>query len=51
MMGSLVGLMVSCLFGSRFVDDNLMSQFWVLVGSVRVLRYLPERVEPAERTA
>jgi O-Antigen ligase len=51
MMGSLVGLMVSCLFGSRFVDDNLMSQFWVLVGSMRVLRYLPERVEPAERTA
>ena len=51
LLGSLTGLIVSCLFGSRFVDDNLMSQFWVLVGSVRVVGYLPESVEPAERTA
>jgi len=51
LVGSLTGLAVSCLFGSRFTDENLMSQFWVLVGSVRVLSYLPAASEPAGRPA
>jgi len=37
LIGSVIGLIVSCLFGSRFSDDSLMGQFWMLVGSVRVL--------------
>jgi len=51
LVGSLTGLTVSCLFGSRFTDENLMSQFWVLVGSVRVLGYLPAASARAGRPA
>jgi O-Antigen ligase len=47
LVGSVTGLVVSCLFGSRFTDENLMCQFWVLVASVRVLGFLPAGVEPA----
>jgi hypothetical protein len=46
LIGSLTGLVVSCLFGSRFTDENLMSHFWILVGSVRVLGFFPAAREP-----
>jgi O-antigen ligase len=37
-LGSLVGVMVSCVFGSRFADEALISYFWILVALLRVLR-------------
>jgi O-antigen ligase len=44
-LASLVGLAASCVFGSRFSDENLMGEFWVLVGMLRVLKDLPPAAE------
>jgi O-antigen ligase len=41
-LGSWVGLVVSCMFGSRFSDESLISYFWILVALLAVARCLPE---------
>jgi O-antigen ligase len=46
LLGSLVGVIVSCIFGSRFTDESLMGPFWALVGMLRVLGHLPATVGP-----
>lgn len=45
-LGSLAGLAVSCLFGSRFADENLMGQFWMLVAALQALGRIPAGAEP-----
>jgi O-antigen ligase len=41
-LGSWVGLVVSCMLGSRFSDESLISYFWILAALVAVVRRLPE---------
>jgi O-Antigen ligase len=41
-LGSVIGVAVSCMFGSRFSDEALMGQFWVLIGAFRVVASLPQ---------
>ncbi len=41
-LGSWVGLIVSCMLGSRFSDESLISYFWILAALVAVVRRLPE---------
>lgn len=40
-LGCWVGLIVSCLLGSRFSDESLISYFWILGALVAVVRRLP----------
>jgi len=41
-LGSWAGLIVSCMLGSRFSDESLISYFWILGALVAVVRRLPE---------
>jgi O-antigen ligase len=39
-LGSAVGVVVSCLFGSRFADETLISNFWTLVALLMASRHM-----------
>jgi putative inorganic carbon (HCO3(-)) transporter len=41
-LGSLIGVLVSCLLGSRFSDEALVGWFWILAGMLLVIRRLRE---------
>jgi len=43
-VGVIGGVLVSCMFGSRFSDECLIGCFWVLAGTLRALVML-ERQE------
>jgi putative inorganic carbon (hco3(-)) transporter len=49
MAGVIGGVIVSCLFGSRFSDECLIGCFWVLAGTMRALVVL-ERQEAGRRS-
>ena len=38
--GSLLAVMVSCMFGSRFAEEPLIGSFWVLIGALFALRQM-----------
>lgn len=40
LVGSLVGVAVSCMFGSRFTNEALISPFWMLVALLMVSRQM-----------
>jgi O-antigen ligase len=46
-LGTLAGVAVSCAFGSRFSDENVIGLFWIMAALVRTLRTgcLPARSE------
>lgn len=47
-LGSLLAVMVSCMFGSRFADEALVGGFWILVGVLFGLRQLsPDEADEA----
>lgn len=46
-LGSLVGVLVSCMLGSRFSDEALIAWFWILAATVLVARRF--RVPPRRR--
>ncbi len=41
-LGALVGVLVSCMLGSRFSDEALIAWFWILAAAVLVLARLRE---------
>jgi len=41
-VGAWTGLVVSCMFGSRFSDESLISYFWILAAMLAVAQRLPE---------
>jgi O-antigen ligase len=41
-LGSLVGVLVSCMLGSRFSDEALIAWFWILAATVLVVRRFRE---------
>lgn len=43
-LGCLVGVFVSCMFGSRFSDEALVGWFWILAAMVVVVGHLREPV-------
>ena len=50
-VGTVVGVLVSCMLGSRFSDEALIGYFWVLVALVAVVRRLRDEPRPARRPA
>jgi O-antigen ligase len=50
-LGSWGGLVVSCMLGSRFADESLISYFWILAALVVVVRRLPEARRARRRPA
>jgi len=42
---------VSCMLGSRFSDESLISYFWILGALLAVVRRLPEPLRPRRRRA
>jgi hypothetical protein len=42
-VGCCGGLVVSCMLGSRFQDESLISYFWILAALLAVARLLPVR--------
>jgi len=51
LLGSWTGLIVSCMLGSRFSDESLISYFWILGALLAVVRRLPEPLRPRRRRA
>lgn len=45
-LGSLAGLLVSCMLGSRFSDEALIAWFWILAATVLVVRRLRPPARP-----
>jgi O-antigen ligase len=42
LLGSWAGLVFSCMLGSRFSDESLISYFWILCALLAVARRLPQ---------
>lgn len=51
LLGSWTGLIVSCMLGSRFSDESLISYFWILGALLAVARRLPEPRRARRRRA
>jgi len=50
-MGTWVGLVISCMLGSRFGDESLIAYFWILCALLAVARRLPPRPSRERRPA
>jgi O-antigen ligase len=50
-LGTLVGVLVSCMLGSRFSDEALIAWFWILAALVVVASHFRERPRARRRPA
>jgi O-antigen ligase len=48
-LGSQVGVLVSCMLGSRFSDEALITYFWMMGGMLCVMSTLREPLPPRKR--